>query len=220
MSCTSLSSHAITSHIKLKALFSPAPHTANRAVWHWWKTGNSRSAMQPSLASPPPASFGTETARSDELILTLSSGQITQHVEQCNKCQHLRSSLIFSPGNFRMTKIYGTSDINRNSFNSHAEKVLSSASATQIWAQSTSVQPNTASTHTNLTQGEILTEGKALLVPTESDQDLLCLIARSKKCIKFPGFQTCFSIRTSTQTQGQSDKSLNHLVPTYCEKDC
>lgn len=28
MSCTSLSSHAITSHIKFKALYSPAPHTS------------------------------------------------------------------------------------------------------------------------------------------------------------------------------------------------
>lgn len=45
-----------------------------------WKTGNSSSAMQPSLASSQPASFGTETARSDEFILTLSSAPVANHL--------------------------------------------------------------------------------------------------------------------------------------------
>lgn len=81
----------------------------------------------------------------------LHQWQITWHVEQCNKCQHLRSSsFIFSPGNFRIIKIYGTSNVNRNSFHYHAETVLSSASATQICAQSAWVQPSTPCTWTNL----------------------------------------------------------------------
>lgn len=51
-------------------------------------------------------------------------------------------------------------------------------------------------------QGQILTEGKAPLEQTESEQGFLCLTGQ--KCINFPEFQTCCSIRTSTQTQWQS----------------
>lgn len=60
----------------------------------------------------------------------------------------------------------------------------------------------------NSCQGQILAEGKAPLEQTESDKGFLYLTVSSKNHIKFPEFQTCCSIRTPTQTQGQSRQIL------------
>lgn len=132
MSCTSLSSHAITSHIKFKALFSPAPPGQSGTGGKLVTAALPCSLFQHPLHQPH-LGQRQQGLMNSYIHCHLHQWQIIQHVEQCNRCQHLRfSSFIFPPGNFRMTKIYGTSNVNRNSFHYHAEKVLSSASATQI----------------------------------------------------------------------------------------
>lgn len=184
----------------------------HRPVQSWWKTCNSSSAMQPSLASSPSASSGTERARSDKFILNTAICTSGKSLGMWSNVTSI-SILDFLHSSFPL-EISEKHDLWNISYKqerfplpcwkitAHQPVPFKYEHSPPESNQALSVHPQTSC------QGQILTEGKAPLEQTESDKGFLYLTVSLKKCIKFPEFQTCCSIRTSTQTQGQSRQIL------------
>lgn len=176
--------------------------------------------MQPSLASSPSASSGTEPANSDQVtlnaVMCISSKSLCKW-SAIKKKKMLTGygsySFIFSPGNFRIAKISGASKEYMKCFNNHTENVLSHQLVPPESNQALLVLP---STPTNLMSRAEPHRRASTFSANRIRSRGFAFQKSSSKTHPVPGISDALFCK-DTRTEGCKDKSLSHLAPTSSE---